>query len=302
MPYFTRRRKSVGGFTLIELLVVIAIIAILAAILFPVFAQARDKARQASCQSNMKQWGQAFMMYVQDYDETFMGYNHTVFVTNAAGQSVATSGWIAALQPYVEKLRGVNDRGKSVDDPNNTKGVGAMHRCPSHSADQRSFFDGSGNPRASSGGATSSYAMPSAYNEYPTLAKMSQPADMILLAEQYLNFTQMVYYPVDFDENVNANGNFYAQGRADSSDCRFDRATDCTMGGVVYRSRPWVMPGVAGTFASNLDPRHAQGADYLFADGHVKYFKPGGTYRVDAGGTSGSYSMWTLSGRWFRRP
>ncbi len=62
-----KQRKS--GFTLIELLVVIAIIAILAAILFPVFARARENARRASCQSNMKQIGLAFMMYTQDYDE-----------------------------------------------------------------------------------------------------------------------------------------------------------------------------------------------------------------------------------------
>src|SRR5687767_15151350 len=59
------------AFTLIELLVVIAIIAIVAAILFPVFAQAREKARQASCQSNLRQLGLATLMYAQDYDEVF---------------------------------------------------------------------------------------------------------------------------------------------------------------------------------------------------------------------------------------
>src|SRR3989475_5553945 len=63
-----RRTK---GFTLIELLVVIAIIALLAAILFPVFAQAREKARAASCLSNLKQMGYAWMMYAHDYDERF---------------------------------------------------------------------------------------------------------------------------------------------------------------------------------------------------------------------------------------
>ncbi|HZO89447.1 MAG TPA: DUF1559 domain-containing protein [Chthonomonadaceae bacterium] len=63
--------KRTAGFTLIELLVVIAIIAILAAILFPVFAQARESARMTSCLSNMKQVGLSWLMYAQDYDETF---------------------------------------------------------------------------------------------------------------------------------------------------------------------------------------------------------------------------------------
>ncbi len=67
----TDTRKAVKGFTLIELLVVIAIIAILAAILFPAFARARENARRASCQSNLKQIGLGFVQYVQDYDEKY---------------------------------------------------------------------------------------------------------------------------------------------------------------------------------------------------------------------------------------
>jgi len=78
------------GFTLIELLVVIAIIAILAAILFPVFAQAREKARQISCLSNMKQLGLADMQYVQDNDELFQS-------TDNWGQ-----GWAEVMYPYVK--------------------------------------------------------------------------------------------------------------------------------------------------------------------------------------------------------
>ena len=63
--------KKKTGFTLIELLVVIAIIAILAAILFPVFAKAREKARQTNCMNNLKNLGTAIMMYAQDYDELY---------------------------------------------------------------------------------------------------------------------------------------------------------------------------------------------------------------------------------------
>jgi prepilin-type N-terminal cleavage/methylation domain-containing protein/prepilin-type processing-associated H-X9-DG protein len=86
-----------GAFTLIELLVVIAIIAILAAILFPVFAQAREKARQASCISNLKQIGLGITQYIQDYDETYPPR-----ILNPAGSPY---GWADAIQPYIKSTQ-----------------------------------------------------------------------------------------------------------------------------------------------------------------------------------------------------
>jgi prepilin-type N-terminal cleavage/methylation domain-containing protein/prepilin-type processing-associated H-X9-DG protein len=82
------------GFTLIELLVVIAIIAILAAILFPVFAKAREKARQASCQSNLKQIMLAGLMYAQDYDETLPCYSQMGAETRPL--------WFDMIMPYIK--------------------------------------------------------------------------------------------------------------------------------------------------------------------------------------------------------
>jgi prepilin-type N-terminal cleavage/methylation domain-containing protein/prepilin-type processing-associated H-X9-DG protein len=85
------------GFTLIELLVVIAIIAVLAAILFPVFAQARDKARAASCLSNTRQIGTAVMMYAQDHDEGLPPW----WITTKYGPTY----WHVHLKPYVKNLQ-----------------------------------------------------------------------------------------------------------------------------------------------------------------------------------------------------
>jgi prepilin-type N-terminal cleavage/methylation domain-containing protein/prepilin-type processing-associated H-X9-DG protein len=110
------RRKA---FTLIELLVVIAIIAILAAILFPVFAKARAAARKTTGTSNLKQLGTATMMYVQDYDETFPYYNWGLMSCNESGngggagtksgndagfESYSAAAWCNSLQPYIKNL------------------------------------------------------------------------------------------------------------------------------------------------------------------------------------------------------
>jgi prepilin-type N-terminal cleavage/methylation domain-containing protein/prepilin-type processing-associated H-X9-DG protein len=97
-------KKLRKAFTLIELLVVIAIIAILAAILFPVFAQARESARMASCLSNMKQIGLSLRMYATDYDETYPNIYQGWSVAPNQVAAGSNEGWMwkNAVQPYIK--------------------------------------------------------------------------------------------------------------------------------------------------------------------------------------------------------
>ena len=110
------------AFTLIELLVVIAIIAILAAILFPVFSQAREKARGTTCLSNMKQASLGVMMYMQDYDEYFPMSEY-----GGGSTGVPQQQWYSMIWPYVKS----GDRYRDAQGVEYSWGAAGIYRCPS---------------------------------------------------------------------------------------------------------------------------------------------------------------------------
>lgn len=161
-----------NGFTLIELLVVIAIIAILAAILFPVFARARENARRASCQSNMKQIGLAFLQYTQDYDESFPlatygagGVNQiggwTYFTAyDAGGSNSVFDPKLGSLFPYTKSAQ--------------------IQVCPSDTVGARS-----GNSYALGNCMTEGGVAPYALGK--AQASFNYPAQTLMLSEQEIN-------------------------------------------------------------------------------------------------------------------
>ncbi|MDX1931222.1 MAG: DUF1559 domain-containing protein [Capsulimonadales bacterium] len=157
--------REISAFTLIELLVVIAIIAILAAILFPVFAQAREKARQISCLSNEKQITLGFLMYVQDYDGTFPLYTYDYLTYWAGGRE-------AAGRPF--------DKSRGLIFPYLKNGE--IQKCPS--------YTGGTNLGGTGYGYNQNIAGDAWQNEPPYLllnpaqdAQLNRPAETILLGD-----------------------------------------------------------------------------------------------------------------------
>jgi prepilin-type N-terminal cleavage/methylation domain-containing protein/prepilin-type processing-associated H-X9-DG protein len=240
------------GFTLIELLVVIAIIAILAAILFPVFAQVREKARATTCLSNQKQIGLAFMQYVQDNDETFPRWQYDLRPPDDSTQRQ----WTTSIFPYIKN--GDNAINPSDGSPI-TFGSSGVFLCPD-------------NPFPNLG---TSYAVNlSMMQEGPdslvpadkmlpsaTLAQLQTPADTVLLAEVGVNDGEGVYYIFDPQESAWTTTVGTPPG-SHPDDVDLVNG-DCDG---VPSSGNWTYEGCG------MMPRyrHTRTSNFVFSDGHVK--------------------------------
>jgi len=232
-------RAHKHGFTLIELLVVIAIIAILAAILFPVFAKVREKARQTSCSSNMRQMGLALMQYVQDNDETY-----PVGVANDGGSGL---GWAGQIYPFVKS--------------------NAVYTCPddnSYTATKPdslvSYAVNIAVTRSSNGGAAGS------------LAALNAPAKTVMLCE----ITGIPARPSNAGPGVSdasvAFGNLSSstEGYAVYAFGGFGTGGHFATGFMGGHSDP-AQYGYS-SFATPLG-RHTDGSNFLMTDGHVKWLR-----------------------------
>jgi prepilin-type N-terminal cleavage/methylation domain-containing protein/prepilin-type processing-associated H-X9-DG protein len=207
------------GFTLIELLVVIAIIAILAAILFPVFAQAREKARSASCLSNMKEIALASQMYTQDYDEMRpLSQVWTSPPTDANGNPTGST-FSGLLQPYI-KNRGIficpsNRRNRNPDPAYNIPDDGVHHTSTSYALNLDAGYMGFYFSPASAGTPDGLLQIvPSGISG--ALASVDKPAQLIALVEKnqletnwsLIRFWWLISADVSLAKPHNNRGNF----------------------------------------------------------------------------------------------
>jgi prepilin-type N-terminal cleavage/methylation domain-containing protein/prepilin-type processing-associated H-X9-DG protein len=253
--------KRNSAFTLIELLVVIAIIAILAAILFPVFAKAREKARQITCASNMKQLGIGMLQYVQDYDESF-----------PKGSSVYNycGGWVQPVYPYV----------KSV----------AVYRCPD---DPTVYNPGSGIWNDVSYDINDSLVGDGNNGTGASLGQMNAPASTVMLCEAFgatmdianASGTQTDYSPSatmdssDWGGHPGGGNGSYATGEAPNqtaSELSYALTGIHTNGAnylacdghVKWLSASRISPGKDAAAAANAEADNkASGTGYLNVDG-----------------------------------
>lgn len=228
------------GFTLIELLVVIAIIAILAAILFPVFAQAREKARSVSCLSNLKQIGLSFMQYTQDYDEQMI-YNDDLW-----GQ-----GWAGKVYAYTKS--------------------GGIYGCPN---DSTAPFPGLSKV---SYGMNANVWAGNTYFGQPTaggLAGQTAPASTVLLFEiQRQSSNYNGNYGVNGIDVSNIAENSSSTGTGSiSGGCGGPGPTGN------YCHAVYATGNIGGYALNNWNSSpegvHQGGANYLACDGHAKWLKP----------------------------
>jgi prepilin-type N-terminal cleavage/methylation domain-containing protein/prepilin-type processing-associated H-X9-DG protein len=236
----TRSSHPEPGFTLIELLVVIAIIAILAAILFPVFARARENARRTSCQSNEKQIGLGILQYAQDYDEHYVMHLTTADGTFANYPS-ATDGWVLAIQPYVKSFQ--------------------LFHCPSDPNSQQLA-----DPTADS---FTSYAL----NYDIGFAKYDDFTGFVTIPsnESYiLNPTTGILVSETSYNNNNV-------GKQHTSTAWAGQAGYYVPSGNAIRNSPAYFESdiVHGSYStvSNVNTRHLDGMNLLFFDGHVKWYQ-----------------------------